>query len=71
MTGDWRDYRPGIWLTMAGIAAALLLNSVVFAAPFLGAAIGVSIRISQRRRRLANAPSQRKRRREPSRKRRH
>ena len=64
MTGDWQDYRPGIWLTIAGIAAALLLNSVVFAAPFLGAAIGVSIRISQRRRRLANAPSQRKRRRQ-------
>jgi hypothetical protein len=68
MLGDWRDYRPGIWLTMAGIAAALLLNSVVYAAPFLGAAIGVSIRVWQRRRRLAKAPPPRKRPREPPRK---
>jgi hypothetical protein len=70
MTGHWRDYRPGIWLTMVGIAAALLLNSVLYAAPFLGAAIGASIRIWQRRRRLADDSPPRKRTREPPRKRR-
>jgi hypothetical protein len=69
MTGDWRDYRPGIWLTMVGIAAALLLNSVLYAAPFLGAAIGASIRIWQRHRRVGNGPPPRKRTRERRRKR--
>jgi hypothetical protein len=63
MSGDWRDFRPAIWLAMLAIAAALLLGSALYAAPFLGAAIGVTIRVWQRRRRLANAPAPRKRRR--------
>jgi 4-amino-4-deoxy-L-arabinose transferase-like glycosyltransferase len=50
MTGDWRDYRPAIWLAMLGVGLALALNTLVLAAPFLGAAIGVAIRIWQRRR---------------------
>lgn len=64
MTGDWRDYRPTIWLTMLGIAVALLLGSALYAAPFLGAAIGVGIRIAQARRRVARGlPARRRRRR--------
>jgi hypothetical protein len=63
MTGDWRDYRPGIWLAMLAIAAVLLLGSALYAAPFLGAAIGVTLRIWQRRRRVANSPPARRRRR--------
>jgi hypothetical protein len=51
MTGDWRDYRPMIWLVMIGIAVALIFNSSLYAAPFLGAAIGIGIRVWQARRR--------------------
>jgi hypothetical protein len=63
MTGDWRDYRPTIWLAMLGIAAGLVLHSALYAAPFLGAAIGVGIRVMQGRRRAARAPEPRRRRR--------
>ena len=52
MTGDWRDWRPVIWLTMLGIAVALLVNPWYFSAIPLGAAIGAAIRIAQRRRRV-------------------
>ncbi len=53
MTGDWRDWRPAIWLTMLGIAVMLLVSPFYFGALFIGAGIGVSIRIHQRRRRAA------------------
>jgi hypothetical protein len=53
MTGDWRDWRPAIWLTMLGIAAVLLVSPFYIGALFFGAAIGAAIRISQRRRRAA------------------
>jgi hypothetical protein len=49
--GDWRDYRPAIWLTMLGIAVALLVNPAYLSAILFGAAIGAAIRIRQRRRR--------------------
>jgi hypothetical protein len=55
MTGDWRDYRPAIWLAMLGIAVALVVTPFYFGAIFLGAAIGAAIRINQRRRRLSAA----------------
>ena len=48
---DWRVYRPAIWLAMAGIAVALLVNPAWFAAAPLGAAVGVALRIRQRQRR--------------------
>ena len=51
MTGDWRDYRPAIWLTMAGIAVAILVTPFYLSAILFGAAIGAAIRIRQRRRR--------------------
>jgi hypothetical protein len=48
--GDWRDYRPAIWLTMLGIAVALLVTPAYLSAILFGAAIGAAIRIRQRRR---------------------
>jgi hypothetical protein len=48
--GDWRDYRPAIWLTMLGIAVALLVTPFYVSALLFGAAIGAAIRIRQRRR---------------------
>jgi hypothetical protein len=53
MTGDWRDWRPAIWLTMLGIAVMLLFAPFYFGAIFIGAAFGAAIRIRQRRRRAA------------------
>ena len=53
MTGDWRDWRPAIWLTMLGIAVMLLVAPFYLGAVFLGAAIGVAIRTGQRRRAMA------------------
>ena len=53
MTGDWRDWRPAIWLTMIGIAVMLLFSPFYIGALFFGAAIGAAIRINQRRRRTA------------------
>jgi hypothetical protein len=57
MTGDWRDWRPAIWLTMLGIAVILLVSPFWIGALFFGAAIGAAIRIYQRRRRAAAAPA--------------
>jgi hypothetical protein len=53
VTGDWRDWRPAIWLTMLGIAVMLLFSPFYFGAIFIGAGIGAAIRINQRRRRAA------------------
>jgi hypothetical protein len=64
--GNWRDFRPAIWLTMLGIAVMLLFSPFYLGAIFVGAAIGAAIRIHQRRRRAAAAaatqPSKRVRR---------
>ncbi len=53
--GDWRDFRPAIWLAMLGVAVMLLISPFWYGAVFLGAAIGAAIRIQQRRRRIAAA----------------
>jgi hypothetical protein len=55
MAGDWRIWRPAIWLAMLGIAVVLLVDPPYIGAIPLGAAIGVAIRIEQRRRRAASA----------------
>lgn len=47
---DWRRFRPAIWLAMLGIAIMLLVNPFYWGAPFIGAAIGVALRILRRRR---------------------
>jgi hypothetical protein len=56
MTGDWRDFRPAIWLAMLGVAVMLLVSPFYFGAVFIGAAIGAGIRINQRRRIAARRP---------------
>ncbi len=53
MTGDWRDYRPAIWMAMLGVAVMLVVNPPYVGAIFLGGAIGAAIRIAQRRRSAA------------------
>ena len=57
MRGDWKDWRPAIWLAMLGVAVALLVNPWYIAAIPFGAAIGAAIRIQQRRRRAAAPPA--------------
>jgi hypothetical protein len=59
--GDWRDWRPVIWLTMLGIAVALLVKPAFLSAILFGAAIGAAIRIHQRRRRYRTEPGTRDR----------
>jgi hypothetical protein len=59
VTGDWRDWRPAIWLTMLGIAVMLLVSPFYLGAVFIGGAIGVAVRINQRRRALAARARQR------------
>jgi hypothetical protein len=57
MVGDWRDFRPAIWLAMFGVAVILLVSPFWYGAIFIGAAIGTAIRIQQRRRRIAASSS--------------
>jgi hypothetical protein len=57
MRGDWKDWRPAIWLTMLGIAVVLLVQPFWIGALFFGAAIGAAIRIRQRQRATAAAAS--------------
>jgi hypothetical protein len=57
---DWRMFRPAIWLAMLGVAVMLLVAPFYLGAVLLGAAIGVALRIEQRRRRLARAQSKRR-----------
>lgn len=63
MTGDWRDYRPAIWMTMVGVAVMLLVSPAYIGAIFFGFAIGAAIRINQRRRRAVDRRSEPPRRR--------
>jgi len=59
MNGDWRVWRPAIWLVMLGIAVALLVSPWYVSAVFFGAAIGSAIRIRQRRQRAVAAAGKR------------
>jgi hypothetical protein len=56
MTGDWRDFRPAIWLAMLGIAVMLVVNPFYLGAVFIGLGIGIGLRINQRRRIAARQP---------------
>jgi hypothetical protein len=62
VTGDWRDFRPAIWLALLGVAAILLFSPWYLGAVFLGGAIGIAGKTVQRRRRRppAAAPPQRR-----------
>ncbi len=53
MSGDWRLYRPAIWLAMLGVAVALLIDSPYIGAALLGASIGIAAKIARRRRRVS------------------
>lgn len=55
MSGDWRIWRPAIWLAMLGLAVMLLVTPWYIGAVFLGGAIGAAIRIDQGRRRALSA----------------
>ena len=55
VNGDWRDFRPAIWLAMLGVAVMVLVNPFYIGGIFIGAAIGAAIRINQRRGRPAAA----------------
>ena len=59
MRGDWRDFRPAIWLAMFGIALALVFDPPYVGAVLIGASIGVALKIA-RQRRLASAASPRR-----------
>jgi hypothetical protein len=61
MTGDWRDFRPAIWLTMLGVALVLLVGPPYIGAIFIGGALGAAIRIAQRRRRARAKTTDRRR----------
>jgi hypothetical protein len=50
MTGDWRDFRPAIWLAMLGIAVLLLVNSASLFVILIGGSIGAAARVQRRRR---------------------
>lgn len=63
MRGDWREFRPAIWLAILGVALALLINPPYIGAVFIGAAIGVFLKVARRRRRTAPAAPSRSRRR--------
>lgn len=56
MTGDWRDFRPAIWLAMLGLALALVINPPYIGAVVIGGGIGVGLKIHQRRRVAARRP---------------
>lgn len=51
MNGEWRIYRPAIWLAMLGVALILLVTPDYVGAIVLGVSIGVAIRITTGRRR--------------------
>jgi hypothetical protein len=56
MTGDWRDWRPALWLVMLGVAVIIAVSPHYLGAAFIGGAIGVALRIRQRRRHTSRPP---------------
>jgi hypothetical protein len=62
MTGDWRAFRPAIWLAMLGIALLLLIAPPYIGAAVIGFAIGMAARVEGRRRRPGRSRRPRRRR---------
>jgi hypothetical protein len=56
VNGDWRVFRPAIWIAMLGVAVLLVVN-VYAGIALVGAAIGVGLRISTARRRISRGRS--------------
>jgi predicted branched-subunit amino acid permease len=50
VSGDWREFRPAIWLSILGIALVALVSPPYFGAVLIGASIGVAARVMRRRR---------------------
>jgi hypothetical protein len=42
---NWTRFRPAIWLAMLGVALVLVVNPPYVGAIFLGAAIGVALKV--------------------------
>jgi hypothetical protein len=55
MTGDWRDYRPAIWIAMVAVAVALLVQPWSISLVLLGGAAGYALGVPKRRRRAEAA----------------
>jgi hypothetical protein len=53
VSGEWRAFRPAIWLAMLGVALILVFSPPYIGAAVLGAALGVALRIRMGRRRLS------------------
>jgi hypothetical protein len=49
VNGDWREFRPAIWLAIVGIALVLLVSPAYFGAVLIGASIGAAARVLRRR----------------------
>jgi hypothetical protein len=58
--GDWRIWRPVIWLTMVGVGVMLVVTPAYLGAIFFGAAIGAGIRVERRRRGIVAKPKRRR-----------
>jgi MYXO-CTERM domain-containing protein len=61
MRGDWRDFRPAIWMAMVAVVVLIEVRPWEISTFLFGAAIGLAAAVSRRRRRL-NAAAERKRR---------
>jgi hypothetical protein len=61
MIGDWKAFRPAIWLAMLGVALLLLVAPAYIGAAVLGFAIGMAVRVEGRRRRPAGPRRSRRR----------
>jgi hypothetical protein len=55
VTGDWRDYRPAIWIAMVAVAVALLVQPWSISLVLLGGAAGFALGVPKRRRTAAAA----------------
>jgi hypothetical protein len=59
---DWRVFRPAIWLGMVGVALMLLITPAYIGVAFVGAAVGIALKIETSRRRIARGLPPRRRR---------
>jgi hypothetical protein len=50
VNGYWRVFRPAIWLAMIGVALLLLVSPPYIGATVRGVAIGIALKVHNRRR---------------------
>ena len=58
ITGDWKDYRPALWVTGLGVALTLLVSPPFIGAIVIGGGIGLALGTAGRRRRRAELSAQ-------------